>query len=277
MNRILVTTDLSANSKAAMRFAINLASQKKVELIFMHVHNVLRASTWNDATYDYYVSEDRENVMKELTSLVASVYKAMEVKPGKYRCEVYHQFGTIDAIEEYAKTNECDYICIATRGAGTLKKLFGTNTSALIKKSAVPVICVPKTYRVKPITKLLYTSDMTNYEAELAKVIAFAKPMKAEIELLHLSFPYEQLASKQVAEKDLKKKVRYDVSIHYETRDLDNSLMTDLEKAVKKAKPSLVVMFTQQDRSLFDRIFLGSAAEEFSYTTNLPLLTFRKG
>ena len=276
MNRILVTTDLSANSKAGLRFAINLAAQKKVELVFLYIHHVLRASTWSDAKYEYYVSEDRDNIMKELTSLVGGVYKKMNIKPGKHRCEVYHGFGVVDTVAEYAKQNACDYICIATRGAGTMQKLFGTNTAKLVKTSEVPVICVPKSYKAKSLTKILYASDMANYEAELAKVVAFAKPLKAAIELLHLSFPYDEMAPKEQAEKDLKKKLKYDVTVHYQSRDLDHSLMTDLEVAVKKAKPSLVAMFTLQERSFFDRIFLGSAAEEFTFSSSVPLLVFKK-
>ncbi len=49
-----------------------------------------------------------------------------------------------------------------------------------------------------------------------------------------------------------------------------------LEAAVKKAKPSLVAMFTLQERSFFDRIFLGSAAEEFTFSSSVPLLVFKK-
>jgi len=277
MNRILVTTDLSTNSKAGLRFAINLAKHKKVELVFLFVHQVLRASTWTDARYDFYVNEDKENIMNELTSFVASVYKSMRVKPGKHRCEVYHQFNTTAGIKEFAKEHQCDYICIATRGAGAVKRLFGTNTAKLIKESEVPVICVPKSYRTKPVTKLLYASDMADYESELAKVVAFAKPLKAKVELMHLSYPYEMEDDRRVTETDLKKKLRYDVAVHYETRDIELSLLQELERAVKKARPSIMVMFTQQDRSFFDRIFLGSAAEEFSFVTNVPLLVFKKG
>ncbi len=277
MNRILVTTDLSTNSRAGLRFAINLAAQKKMELVFLFVHQVLRASTWSDAKYESFVSEDKENVMKELTSFVSATYKQMKITPGKYKCDVHHQFGVVDGVINYAQEAECDYICIATRGAGTLKKIFGTNTASLIKNSPMPVICVPITYRVKHVTKLLYASDMADYEKEVPQVLAFAKPLKATVELLHLSFPYEMMADRQVAQKDLKKKFKYDIDIHYEARDLDNSLMTDLEHAVKKAKPSVVAMFTKQDRSLFERIFMGSAAAQFSFSSNVPLLVFRKG
>jgi nucleotide-binding universal stress UspA family protein len=248
-----------------------------MELVFIFVHQVLRASTWSDVRYDHYISEDKENIMKELTAFVAALYKTMKVTPGKHKCDVYHMFDVVDGVIKYAQDNDCDYICIATQGAGAVRKLFGTNTAALIKRSHIPVVCVPAGYRVKPVSKLLYASDMVDYEQELPQVLAFAKPLKAAVELLHLAFPYDMEADRQVAQKDLKKKFKYDVDIHYEARDLDNSLMTDLEKAVKKAKPSLVAMFTKQDRSLFDRIFLGSAAAEFSFSTNVPLLVYRKG
>lgn len=276
MKKILVTTDLSANSKPGLRFAINLAKQKKVELVFLFVHQVLRASTWTDVRYDFYVNEDKEKLMNELTSFVASVYKSMKVTPGKHSCAVYHEFNTVLGIREFAKKSQCDYICIATRGAGAIKRLFGTNTAKLINNSELPVICVPKSYRTKPITKLLYASDMSDYENELKQVVAFAKPLKAQVELMHLSYPYELEEEKQVAEKDLKKKLRYDISVHYETRDIELSLLSELERAVKKAKPSMMVMFTKQDRSFFDKVFLGSAAEEFSFVTNVPLLVFNK-
>src|SRR5690606_1798232 len=200
----------------------------------------------------------------ELTTFVAAVYKQMKVTPGKYKCVVHHQFGTVDGIVNYAKDNKCDYICIATRGAGTMRKLFGTNTTALIKKSPIPVLCIPSSYKVKPVGKVLYASDMTDYQKEIPQVLAFAKPLKAAVELLHMSFPFEMMADKHLAASALKKKFRYDITMHYKERDFDKTLMEDLEAAVKKTKPSVVAMFTRQERSLFDRIFLGSTAAQYT-------------
>lgn len=45
MKEILVTTDFSANSGAALRFAIQLASQSEVALTFLHVQQVMRLTT----------------------------------------------------------------------------------------------------------------------------------------------------------------------------------------------------------------------------------------
>lgn len=276
MNRVLATTDLSRNSRAGLRFAINMAQQKKAELIFIYIHQVLRASTWSDERYEQFVSEDKENMMRELTRFVADVYKQMGVEQKNCKCEVYHDFGVVHAVNKYAVDNDCDYICIATRGAGTVKKLFGTITAKLIKEADVPVICVPKNYRVKLLAKVLYATDMTNYEDEVARVLSFAKPLKAEVEMMHMTFPYELLIDKELAEKDLKKKFRYNITMHYETRYLERTLLEDLEQAVKKAKPSIVAMFTDRSRSFFDRILMGSMSEEFSFSTRIPLLIFKK-
>ena len=46
MKKILVTTDFSANSKAGVRFAIQLASQIKCELIFYHILETLKSNAW---------------------------------------------------------------------------------------------------------------------------------------------------------------------------------------------------------------------------------------
>ncbi|MDB5241021.1 MAG: Universal stress protein family [Spirosoma sp.] len=50
MKKILVTTEFSANSRAALRFAIQLASQSEVALTFLHVKPVMRL-TVSDGQY----------------------------------------------------------------------------------------------------------------------------------------------------------------------------------------------------------------------------------
>lgn len=276
MERVLVTTDLSTSSKAALRFAINLTKQRKVSLIFIHVHQVLRATTWSDAKYHHYLKADKDNLMKELTTFVSEVYKSMKVQKAKYSCEVYHSFNITEAIQNFAKEKKCNYICIATRGAGKVKKLFGTNTAKLINHSEVPVLCIPENYRSKPVSKVMYASDMTDHEKELEKVVAFAKPVKAAVEMLHLSFPYEFIADEEIAESNLKKKFKYDIDLHYESRDIEKTLLEDMEKAIKKSRPAVLIMFTRQQRSLFEKLFLSSKAAEYSFTTKVSMLIFAK-
>lgn len=267
---------MSANSKAGMRYAIQLAQLMDAEVTFLHVHMVLRASSWSDATYHYYIDQEKKALDKELNSFVRSVYRSMKLEVGEYKAVVKHTFDTSDSIMAYAKKHNFDFVCISARGAGTLTKLFGTVTGALISRSPVPVVCVPKDYRTRPISSVLYASDLSDYERELKQVIAFARPLKAEVEMLHLSYPFQMIADEALVEQSLKQKFDYPVDLHYQQRDIEDSVMADIEKAVKKSKPSVVAMFTKQKQSFFERLIIGSASKEFSFKTKVPLVVFPK-
>lgn len=276
MKKILVTTDLSANSRAGLRFAINLATMQKAQLTFLYVHQVYHAATWNSVEYDDSIGDDKAFLKKDLDNLVADVYKRMKVSPGKYKTEVAYNLGVVSGIKEYVADNKFDALCMATMGAGGLQKLIGTTASALITSLDMPIFCIPSAYRVKPLKKVLYASDMMDYEKELKKVVTFAKPVGATVEMLHMSFPYEAMLNEGLAEQDLKKKFKYDIDIHYEQRDIDHALLNDLDDAISRAKPSVVVMFTDKTRNFFERMFFTSLAEQYSFFSQVPLLIYSK-
>lgn len=259
-----------------MRFAIRLAHRRNTEVIFLHIHYVLRASFWSDKKYEQYVQQSKDMLTWELQVLVKSVYRSMNLAPKRYRIEVRLGLDTVEGIVEYAVACNAAYICIGTRGAGTVKKLLGTNTSKLIARSPVPVLCVPSSYRGKSLQHILYASDMTDYTNEVARVVDFAKPLDAHVELLHLAYPYELVADRDIVEQALQQKTGYKISFHYQDRDIRLSLLEDIAAAVARSKPSVLVLFTNQQRSLFERIFLSSYARGYSFHTKVPLLSFPK-
>jgi nucleotide-binding universal stress UspA family protein len=200
----------------------------------------------------------------------------MKVPATGYRLELVNKIDTVDSIISFAQKESANYIIISTRGAGTLKKLYGTNTSSLISKSPLPVICVPSSCRVKPVSKLLYASDMTNYEQELKQVVSFARPINATIEMLHVAYPFELILDKQLAEQSLSKKVGYGVNLHYTGHGGGAPLMALIGAAIKISKTDLLVMFTNQERSFFERVFLSSSAQTYSFNAKVPMLSFKK-
>ena len=50
----------------------------------------------------------------------------------------------------------------------------------------MPVIAVPENYILTSITSILLASDLIDYKKEVIKAVAFAEPLNATIELLHL-------------------------------------------------------------------------------------------
>ena len=276
MDKILVTTDFSSNSKAGLRFAIQLALQHKYELTFFHSYSIMKPSSWNDITFEAYEKIESDKIQKKLNQFVESVYKSMGTVFKSKKCIIKSSVFTDSNIREYAQEDKFNFICISTRGAGTLKKIFGTNTSNLINHSTVPILAIPHNYRPSKITSILYSSDLVNLEMELKNVVAFAKPIKAKVELLHYTSPLETIPDSKLIEIIVKKLSKYDIKLNIKNTDFAETLIFNIETAIKKAKPSMMIMFTEQNRSLFQRIFLSSKSAEYSFNAKVPLLVFNK-
>jgi len=272
-----VPTDFSANSKVGIRFAIQLSKQQKSELIFVYVFHAIKMPQWSDAIYKKYMDSEENILLRKLQQFIVSMYRSMQIRPTSYSCVVKHGISPDISIMDFCRSrNNIDFICIATRGASKLNKLFGTITGNLITKCGVPVIAVPKNYRKKSVTRLLYTTDFYNYKEELKKVVAFARPLNAKIDMLHLTWPNEILPDRKTMERDIKKSYHFDIGLEIQKTNLLGSLYHDLKKQIERVKPSMIAIFTDQHRSLFQKIFFPSKAEQLSYSSTIPLLVFPK-
>lgn len=276
MNKILVTTDFSSNSKAGLRFAIQMASQHNYSLTFFHSYHLLRPTKWNDKVYESFEKIESAKIKRKLCTFVDSVYKSMDITPTDIEYAIKNSFVTDSNIMQFAAQNRFSFICISRRGNAKHKKIFGTNTSNLIDQSKVPVIAVPPTYRRKPISKVLYASDLSAIEKEVKKVADFAKPLKAKIELLHFKAPSDILEDPKCVQKAVKKFSDLDIKLGFDDFDFAQTLIVNLQKAIKKSKPSIVIMFTEQNRSFFQKLFLSSNSVEYSFQATIPLLVFPK-
>ena len=276
MKKILVTTDFSDKSKAGLLFAIQLATQNKYKLTFFNVHHIPTPTAWNIVRIEEYEKEQTAIVQAKLTGFVEKIYAGLHVAANNIKCLVKISVFPEAVIREYAEENKFDFICISTRGAGKLERILGTNTGNLINHSAIPVIAVPHKYKATAITSILYASDLANFKKEIIKVVAFAKPLKAAIELLHLTSLLENSDSIEAIETVIKKIAAYHINFNITNRNPNESVITDIEMAIKKKKPSMMIMFTEQNRSWFEKIFLSSKSAQYSFNAKVPLLVFNK-
>lgn len=278
MKRILVPTDFSIPSKAGLRFAIQWSTQQRIELAFIHILNINKLTSWTDTYIQKIVSQELNAAKTKLEKFVTNIYKSMKLKPGKYICLVEEGISADLQIINYCRRNPgIDYICISTRGAGKFKKIIGTNTGNLITKSPIPVIAVPQKYKRSNISKILYATDFRDYSTEMKKVLAFAEAVKSNLDVLHFAWTDEILLDRETTEKVLQREFKYKLKLHFEMTNGTLSLVEKLQNWIRRYKPSVVVMFTNQGRNIIQKIFLPSKAEEFSFTTNVPLLVFNKG
>ena len=274
MQKILVTTDFSAHSKAGMRFAVQMATQMDAELIFFHCFQALIPTAVQRERIKNSLEQQTQENLKKLEKFVAGIHKSMKIAPGAYRCVVVEDLNPGNAILDFALRNGVSYICISTRGAGGLGKIIGTRTSGLLRKSPLPVVAVPHNYRVREIKKILYASDMENLEGETDAISALAAALDVKADLAHFYFPTEIKLDAATLKEMWRRK--YDCLDRVYLEPLDVSFATQLDNLIKKTNPSIVALFTHTSKNWFDKLFSSSRSEAFSFVTKVPLLVYRK-
>ncbi len=277
MITILVPTDFSDNSRAGLRFAMHLSVSQPVKLVFIHIYHAKLSPLSADEENNQFIEVELKRFNDKLHLYVLSQYRTLGIKPGKFTCVVRQGISADLSLLKYCQENDyIKYICISTRGAGKVSKIFGTNTGNLITKSKIPVIAIPKEYRHRELKSLLYTTDLLNSDAEIREVLRFARPLKIEIKLFHLVLPQDVSPIVEFLEKSIRKKFRYNINVIINKDNIKNSIRENIQEQIKISRPSLIVMFTDQNRSLFQKLFYPSRAEQISFTTTIPLLTFPK-
>lgn len=274
--KILVPTDLSANSKAGIRFAIQLARQNESKLIFYHAAEILRPTRWNDRQFAAYKESQLVKETERLVRFVGEVYESMRIRKRSFDCVVEHTTRVRQSIIKYAEKAGAKYICMSTRGAGRLKKLIGTNASEILTTSPVPVFVIPNSYRIVPIKSIAYSTDLRSLGRELRIVKDVAKGLKAKITVYHYDYLMHLPETKNKLAASMKKYKTPGVTFKFQKLNLEKPLSDHLMKDVKKDKSSLVVLFTDQRRGWFDKIFLSSKSAEIAFSTKVPLLIFPK-
>ncbi|BDU25719.1 universal stress protein [Flavobacterium sp. GSB-24] len=276
MKKILVTTDLSYNSKPAVRFAIQLASQTGYELAFLYVNTSFILDPFSALTFADLPETDTEVLKKDLTKFIHTLYKQTGKKPGKVSYTAESKLNVNEAIIDCAVKLKADYICMSTRGGGLVHKLLGSHTNEILHVSPIPVLVVPKYYRMKSLTSVLYPSDIEDINTELPLIKKFAAKLNASIAVYHYDyFANEDEINKKLSRIDHKFKSEK-VSFYFKKLKPEISLLRHLQIDIMKTKPSIITMFAKEDRSWFEQLFQSIKTSEKGFDTKTPMLVFRK-
>lgn len=269
---VLVTTDFSANSRAGVRFAVQLASQTGCSLIFLTIIEEIQ----NPWSTESFTDKALQKQQEKLSRFVGKVYQQAGLTPGKYTCVVRGGVSVDQSIIDFAVEEKVDLICMSTQGAGVVGQLIGTLASSIMTNSPVPVVVVPSRYRRVLLTHLLYASDLQDLNHELGIVKDFADSLKAAISTVYFDYSYQNETADQLMSSIQKNHQAGTVTFHHKRAGLEKSLPQHLNDEVRKTRPSMVVLFTKPNRGWLDRLFWPGNSAKLSFKTRVPLLVFRK-
>lgn len=276
MKKILVATDLSHNSKVAIRFALQLASQGPYELTFYHANTSFAIDPWAAVTFVDLPDTDNKIQEQKLIKFIKTLYRQTRKLPGKVNYIAENKLDVNTAILDCAERIKADYICVSTRGGGLINKLLGSHATTILNEARVPVFVVPKYYRTKPIKSLLYPSDVENFSNEFQLIKKFAAVFDAEISVYHYDYFTNE---KQISDKLNKIEQKFQsekISFHFKKLSPDMPLLRHLQIDILITKPSIITMFAKEDRTWFEQLFQSIKTAEKGFDTKTPMLVFRK-
>lgn len=274
--KLVVTTDLSAASRAGIRFALEYARRTKRQLIFYYSLDILRPTRWSDKKFESYKNGALDFHHEKLSSFVKKIVEQADAKDVRYQCVVEAGMDVAGAVIDFAVRKEASAICLSTRGAGRFKRIIGTNASKVITYSSLPVFIIPKNYRRSDIDTVFYASDLSNLSGELPQVKRIADAFSAKALLYHYSYHVNMNGSADGFEPVVRKYKRPGIDFHFRPIVLEKRLAEQVAKDVRKSKSSLVVVFTDQHKSWFEKMFLSSQSAELAYDAKVPLLVIPK-
>lgn len=272
----MVTTDLSDNSKSAVRMALRLAKTKDCALSVVQVNHIPKPFNWTQGAYKTFLKKSMDKLTGELSNFVSAICHSIDLEPFRFKSVVLNSMEVVDAVCDYALKEKFDYVLIATRGAGMVKKLFGTHTSKLLATSKIPVIVVPSRYRLRKVKNIIYATDLQDIERELPDLVDFASPLGAEIQMLYIKLPFEGMSSPEKLELRMREKYSYPITFIQVKRNIERSVIEDIHHTVNNKHTSILALFSHHDRSGFDKLLFPSNAEQYSFYTRIPLLVFNK-
>lgn len=276
MEKILVATDLSANSASGIHFAYKLSQLKGATLVIVHVYHLMKPKSWRSHRFENYHKARKEFISVKLNKFLDRIFSSIEAPIINFEVDLQMNPNTVTTILRCVAKHKCTYMCISTQGAGKFKKIIGASASKLIAKAPIPIFSVPSSYKTKTIDNICYASDLTNYQKEIKKIIEFATTLNIEIRLLHIASPTEVILKSTLLEARLFKRTGIVIKVKYALRNPTNDLVRDIDIALKKIRPSLAVFFINRSTHSLNSMLYSSYIPSLSLFKKIPILTYKK-
>ncbi|MGB5229652.1 universal stress protein [Eudoraea sp.] len=279
MQRILIPTDFSENSRNAINYGLELFKKTKCIFHILHINPIPPYSGAGSSVKGTSIMI-RETVLteskKDLKKLLNYIEEHHKNELHSYVSMAKYDF-FVDSIKRAVEDKKIDLIIMGTKGATGLKKVsMGSNTGDVITRVKCPLLAVPENSTYKTPKEIAFPTDFhIAYDIKvLDNLIEMATMNNSILRVVHISKKGEMLSDEQLSNKDF---------LHDYLRGIDHSfhsltgskLETAIQCFVESRDIDLVAMVAK-NLNFFQRILFRPAVEEISYHTDIPFLVLHE-
>lgn len=271
MKTILVPTDFSEISHNAIDYAAEMAKQFNATLVLFHAYHVPIVN----AEMPMNLPSEVEMERKIIDSL-RKIEKNLHSKHGKgISVKIICKQGlAADVISEYVIDNNVDLITMGTQGGGFItEKVFGSVTSALIKKSKCPVLTIGKDTKFNGIKNIVLACDYKETKAAVLRPLKeLTHLFNSHVYLLHVNQNLEAVPSS----KEELERIKLDhllEGINHSFNYCENEDVIDGLNQFAKEKNADMVAMISREHSLIWNLFHEANTKKMAFHISIPFLS----
>lgn len=274
MKLILVPTDFSPLADNALKYGMDLATAMGSSLMIVHVYQI--PISYSEVPL---ITISLEEIKKASEERLAELKHNIEtITAGKLVVYTESRLGDVaDEINKIAKTLQPFSIVIGSRGVTGAGRFFlGSNTLAVMNKTATPVLVVPPGAKFSPYKKIGLTTDFKEVvdKTPVVPIRALVNFFNAELHVLHVDY-HQRNFRPDTPEQTLN--IDMLLSGMNPTYDfIENKNVNEgINDFAEKNNIDLVITLPQK-HSFLESLFEKSVTRELLHHTHVPVLCINK-
>jgi nucleotide-binding universal stress UspA family protein len=268
MKTLLVPVDFSESAYNALRYAYQLALANHSRLVLLNCYQIPAGQGNVMIDFKDILERDSINGLQDFQERIQSLFGITAVE---IQLESHYSF-LYEGVEAMIKKHDVDLVVMGTTGATTfMNKIFGSNTSHLLRKIKAPILAVPVGAQWHGWHHTIYASDYLNDNATSVfnKFKRLINGMKITIDVLHVidkagtPASYEKIESKFIADSQ-----RETLQFHYEpAENAVDGILT-----YTNTHPCDLLVMLRHKHGFVEELFSKSATRKLALHSKNPVL-----
>lgn len=263
MKTILIATDFSPVSDNIVNYAIQFTENLDVKIVLLHVGFLptIPSEVPQVLPIDEIIAAGKSRLETIKQHMHASFQRPKEIT-----CEARVGFVS-DEIMSCIAQFQIDLVIVGIQSVDLLsERLFGSNSTALIEKSPVPVLVVPENATFNGVRRIGLACENLDFKDDvLVKLDFFLESFSAELHVVNVAETSGQNLSATLVESLFK-------TVNHVYHPLQNTdVITEIQLFLEDNAIDMIVTIPQH-HGFFHRLFNESKTKKLAFHVNKPLL-----
>lgn len=262
MARLIVPTDYSTAAEKAIDQAFLLAQKNKDEVELLHIV-IVPPMADSPKIWDYITGE-RKVEERRLKELAAARVKALKLpEDTRWRVKVLYSEHFLESIMTRFEKSKAKIVVMGTTGAsGMANKIFGSNTSNLISRAAMPVLAIPPDWKPGALLNMEFCMTPNQLKSHKREIKRWSDWFGAAPTVVY----FTDIATSEDAGSNMPFPIKTVVTMP------DETLYEDLVEYSNGLKNTSLAMFVHERMTMFERIFDKSITSQVAGHVQIPML-----